>query len=90
MSKFNAKEIGEINDIIAEIDKVIKPKSEIGARDKATVLTLLASAKVTKKPIFFKTRKEYSDAIVGHFVKEKSISRNRYHMSTQGHIFILN
>jgi hypothetical protein len=89
MSKFNAKEIGEINAIIADIEKVIKPKSEIGARDKATVSSLLTAAKVTKKPVFFKCRKEYSDAIVGHFVKEKEITRNKFHMSSQGHVYVI-
>ena len=89
MSKFNAKEVGEINAIIADIEKVIKPKSEVGARDKATVTSLLTAAKVTKKPVFFKCRKEYSDAIVGHFVKEKEIARNKFHMSAQGHVYVI-
>lgn len=90
MQKFNAKEVGEINAIIADIEKVIKPKSEIGARDKVTVTSLLNAAKVTKKPVFFKCRKEYSDAIVGHFVKEKNIARNKFHMSSQGHVYVIN
>lgn len=47
--KFNEKEIREINEIIAEISKVIKPKSEIGARSKATLSGLLASSNA-KKP----------------------------------------
>jgi hypothetical protein len=90
MSKFNAKEIGEINAIIADIEKVIKTKSEIGARDKATVTSLLTATKATKKPVFFKCRKEYSDAIVGHFVKEKNITRNKFHMSSQGFVYVIN
>jgi hypothetical protein len=90
MSKFNAKEVGEINAIIADIEKVVKAKSEIGARDRATVTSLLTAAKVAKKPVFFKCRKEYSDAIVGHFVKEKNITRNKYHMSSQGYIYVIN
>lgn len=89
MSKFNAKEVGEINAIIADIEKVVKAKSEIGARDKATVTSLLKATKETKKPTFFKCRKEYSDAIVGHFVKEKNIARNKFHMSAQAYVYVL-
>lgn len=90
MSKFNAKEVGEINVIIADIEKAVKPKSEIGARDKATLTGLLAATKAEKAPEFFKCRREYSDAIVAHFIKEKKLVRNRFHMSGQPFVFIIN
>jgi hypothetical protein len=90
MSKFNAKEIKEINDIIAAVAKVVKSKSEIGARDKVTLNGLLATNKIEKSPVFFKCRKEYSEAIVNHFVREKSITRNKFHMASQGHVYVIN
>lgn len=86
--KFNEKEIREINEIIAEVAKVIKPKSEIGARSKATLTALLASAKA-KKPAYFKCKREYSDAIVSHFVKEKGVVKSRFSMNAQDTIFVL-
>lgn len=89
MPVFNVQQITEINLIIAEIEKAIKPKSEIGARDKAFATSLLASAKEKKKPTFFKCKREYSDAIVNHFVKEKGITKNRFHMNGQSAIFVL-
>lgn len=87
--KFNEKEVREINEIIAEITKVIKPKSEIGARSKATLAGLLASGKSTKKPSYFKCKREYSDAIVNHFVKEKGVTKSRFSMTTQDTVFVI-
>jgi hypothetical protein len=86
--KFNEKEIREINEIIAEISKVIKPKSEIGARSKATLTGLLASTK-TKKATYFKCKREYSDAILNHFTKEKGIAKSRFSMSAQDTVFVI-
>ena len=86
--KFNEKEVREINEIIAEISKVIKPKSEIGARSKATLAGLLAAAKA-KKPTYFKCKREYSDAIVNHFTKEKGVTKSRFNTSAQDTIFVL-
>ena len=87
--KFNEKEIREINEIIAEITKVIKPKSEIGARSKATLAALMASGKSTKKPVYFKCKREYSDAILNHFVKEKGVAKSRFSLGAQDTIFVL-
>lgn len=86
--KFNEKEIREINEIIAEISKVIKPKSEIGARSKATLTALLTSAK-TKKPNYFKCKREYSDAIVNYFTKEKGVTKSRFSMTSQDTVFVI-
>lgn len=86
--KFNEKEIREINEIIAEISKVIKPKSEIGARSKATLSGLLASSNA-KKPTYFKCKREYSDAIVNHFIKEKGLTKSRFSMSAQDAVFVM-
>lgn len=87
--KFNEKEVREINEIIEEIAKVIKPANEIGARNKAILAGLLISSKTKKKPVYFKCKREYSDAIVGHFVKEKGIAKSRFSASTQDTIFVL-
>jgi hypothetical protein len=87
--KFNEKEVREINEIIEAIEKVIKPKSEIGARSRATLAGLLASSKVTKKPVYFKCKREYSDAILNHFVKEKSIAKSKFSMAAQDSIFVI-
>ena len=75
--------------LIAEIEKSIKPKCEIGARDKAFLNSSLKAANEKKKPVFFKCKREYSDAIVAHFVKEKGLTKNRFHMNGQSTIYLL-
>lgn len=87
--KFNEKEVREINEIIALIAKVIKPASEIGARNKAVLTGLLISSKTKKKPLYFKCKREYSDAIVSHFVKEKGTAKSRFSATAQETIFVL-
>lgn len=87
--KFNEKEVREINEIIAEVAKVIKPKSEIGARSRATLAGLLAASKVTKKPVYFKCKREYSDTILNHFVKEKEVTKSKFSLPTQDAIFVI-
>jgi len=88
-TKLSPQQITEVNTLIAEIEKVIKPKSEIGAREKASLVSLLAASKVEKKPVFFKTKREYSDTVVAHFVKEKGLTKSRFHMNGQALIFVL-
>jgi len=89
MPVFSDKQISEINELIAEIEKAIKPKCEIGARDKVFLTGLLAANKVKQKPTFFRCKREYSDAIVSFFVKEKGVTKNRFHMNQQPAIFVL-
>jgi len=89
MPVFSDHQTTEINAIIAEIEKAIKPKSEIGARDKVFLIALLKANKVKKAPQFFKCKREYSDAIVSFFVKEKGVVKNRFHMNSQSAIFVL-
>jgi len=89
MAVLTAQQITEVNTLIAEIQKAVKPKSEIGARDKVTLSGLLKSSKVTKAPQFFKCKRELSDAVVSYFVKEKGLTKNRFHMNSQPYIFIL-
>jgi len=89
MPVFNTQQIAEINTLIAAIEKVIKPKSEIGARDKSFLTSLLKANKVTKKPLYFACKREYSDFIVSYFVKEKGAVKNRFHMNSQSCIFLL-
>ncbi len=87
--KLSPRQVIEVNETIAEIEKVITPKSEIGAREKASLHTLLSSNKIEKKPVFFKAKREYSDTIVGYFVKEKGLTKSRFHMNNQALIFVL-
>ncbi len=89
MAVFNTKQIQEINEVIAEIEKVIKPKNEIGAHDKASLAALMKSQDSSKKISHFKCKPEYSDTIVTHFVKEKKLVKHRYHKNNQSNIFVL-
>ena len=89
MAILNPQQIKEVNEAIAEIDKAIKPKCEMGAHDKPALTALLKIHDPKKKVVFFKCKREYSDAIVTHFVKEKSVTKNRFHKNNQGYIFIL-
>jgi hypothetical protein len=49
MAVLNAQQIKEINELIAEIDKSIKPKSEIGAHDKPALAALLKAQNLKKE-----------------------------------------
>jgi hypothetical protein len=89
MAILNAQQIKEINEVIAEIDKSIKPKCEIGAHDKPALNALLKTQNMKKEAVFFKCKREYSEAIVTHFVKEKNVFKNRFHKNNQAYIFLL-
>jgi len=89
MAIHNVQQIKEINDLISEIAKVIKPKSEIGAQNKATLTSLLKTQTPAKKVTWFKCKPELSDVIVNHFVKEKGVAKNKFHKNSQSNIFIL-
>ena len=89
MPIFSNQQITEINSIIAEIEKSIDPKCEIGARDKVFLTSLLKANQIKTTPIFFKCKREYSDTIVSHFVKEKGLIKNRFHMNGQPYIYVL-
>jgi hypothetical protein len=89
MPAFNAHQIEEINELIAQIEKVVKPKSEIGAHDKALLNALLKSQTPKKEATFFKCKREFSETIVTHFVKEKGAAKNRYHKNNQAYIFVV-
>ena len=89
MAILNTQQIKEINEQIAEVEKSIKPKCEIGAHDKPSLTALLKAQNLKKEVIYFKCKREYSDAIVAHFVKEKGVMKNRFHKNSQSYIFIL-
>jgi len=89
MIKLSPQQVTEVNALIAEIEKVIKPKSEIGGREKASLTSLLAASKIEKKPVFFKAKREYADTVVAHFVREKGAVKSRFHMNNQSLIFVL-
>lgn len=89
MATFSQKQIEEINSVIKAIDSEIKPKMEIGARDKVVLTSLLKANKIDKTPKFFKCKREYSDAIISFYVKEKSMSKSRFSSNSQTSIFLL-
>jgi hypothetical protein len=89
MAVLNAQQIKEINELITEIDKSINPTYEIGAHDKPALTTLLKAQNLKKEVVYFKCKREYSEAIVTHFVKEKGITKNRFHKNNQSTIYIL-
>lgn len=89
MAILNTQQIKEINELIAEIDKSINPNCEIGAHDKPSLAALLKAQNLKKEALYFKCKREYSDAIVAHFIKEKGTIKNRFHKNNQSYIFIL-
>ena len=89
MAVFNIQQIKEINETIEEISKSVKSKCEIGAHDKTSLAPLLKAQKPLREAIYFKCKREYSDAIVAHFVKEKGAVKNRFHKNNQSTVFIL-
>jgi hypothetical protein len=89
-TKLSPKEVTEINAVIAEVTKAIKPTSEIGACDKATLSGLLATSKIEKTLVYFKCKREYSNEIVNYFIKEKKLTKSKFHKNAQAHIFVIN
>ena len=89
MPTFSQKDVEEINAVIKAIESEIKPKMEIGAKDKVVLMGLLQANKVKKSPKLFKCKREHSDAIVSFFVKEKGVARNRFSGTQQTSIFLL-
>lgn len=89
MAKFNPKQIEEINAIIKQVEAELKPGMEIGAKERASLASLLHVNKIEKKPKHFKSRAEYSDAIVSYFVKEKGVPKNRFSGVMQTSIYII-
>jgi hypothetical protein len=89
MAILNAQQIKEINEQIAEIEKSIKPACEIGAHDKPSLTALLKGQNLKKEVVWFKCKREYSDDIVAHFIKEKGVVKNRFHKNNQSYIYIL-
>lgn len=89
MALFNPVQVKEINELIASITKAIKPKCEIGANDKTLLATLLKTHEPKKKATYFKCKREYSEAIVTYFVKEKGVTKSRFHKNSQAYIFIV-
>jgi hypothetical protein len=89
MAKLTQDQVKEINAIISEIEKAIKPDSEIGARDRSVLQGLLTANKIEKKPKFFNCRREHSNDIVNHFIRNKSLKKNKFHMNAQSAVYIL-
>lgn len=89
MAALNVQQIQEINEIIVEVGKTIKSKCEIGAHDKALLTALLKTQTPAKEVFYFKCKRELSEAIVTHFVKEKGVIKSRFHKNNQAYIFIV-
>lgn len=89
MPTFSQNQVEEINAIIKAIEPEIKPKMEIGAKDKVVLSGLLQANKIKKVPKQFKCKREYSDAIVSYFVKEKGVPRSRFSSGLQTSIFLI-
>jgi hypothetical protein len=89
MPKLAPHQIEEVNEIIAKIQKAVKPKCEIGAQNRNILRSLLAANKITKKAVFFPCNREYSDEIVNFFVNEKNIPRNKFHMNSKEEVYLL-
>jgi hypothetical protein len=89
MAKFQQKQVEEINALIEQIEKEIKPNCEIGAREKAILRTILKTNKVDKIIKFFPCKREYSDTIVSHFVNEKGVTKNKFSSMGQAFVFLL-
>lgn len=89
MAKITPDQVKEINVVIAEIEKAIKPNVEIGARDRSVLPGLLKASGSDKKPKFFNCKREHSTEIVSHFLKNKGLIRNKFHMNAQTAIFII-
>jgi len=89
MAILNTQQIKEVNQVIAEIEKAIKPTCEIGAHDRPALNALLKAQNLKKEVIFFACKRELSETIVMHFVKEKGITKNRFHKNNQAYIFVV-
>jgi len=89
MAILNVQQIKEINEQIGEISKAIQPDCEIGAHDKPSLTALLKAQNLKKEIVYFKCKREYSDALVAHFIKEKGAVKNRFHKNNQSCIYIL-
>lgn len=85
----NEKSIAEINEVIARVEGELEPNCEIGARDKATLKSLLKAGKVEKKVKFFPCKREISGKVIHHFTKVKGLPQSKFSMNAQPNIFIL-
>lgn len=86
MAVLNSQLIKEIIELIAEISNSISPKCEIETHDKPWLVSLLKVLKLKNERIYFRYKRECSDSIITHFVREKGVISNRFHWNA-GHIF---
>jgi len=89
MPAVHPHQIKELNEIIEQIEKELKPDQEIGGQSKPVLTSLLKAQKSKNKPVFFKARREYSDQIISHFVNEKKLIKNKFHVNGAEYIFLL-
>jgi hypothetical protein len=89
MGNLQPHQVKEVNEVIEKIEKSVKPTHEIGAQSKSILTNILSGSKIKKAPVFFKVRREYSEAIVSYFVNEKKLKQNKYHSNGQEFIFLL-
>ncbi len=89
MAVFQPQQIKEINETIEAIEKALKPRQEIGSQSKIVLTNLLKGQKSKKTPLFFKTKREYADQIISHFVNEKKVVKNKFHSNAGEFIYLL-
>jgi hypothetical protein len=89
MAKFSDKQVEEINEVISAITKELKPDNQIGARDRKILTGLLQANKIDKTPKFFPCKREHSETIVGYFMKEKNVARNKFSMNSQSFVYLI-
>jgi hypothetical protein len=83
------QQIDEMNALIEEISKTVKPNQEVGGQNKVILKNILTTQKTKQSPTFFKTRREYADLIVNYFVNEKKMTRSKFHKANQEFVFLL-
>jgi hypothetical protein len=89
MAVFQPQQIKEMNELIEQIEKAVKPKHEIGSQSKVVLTNLLKGQKSKKTALFFKTKREYSDQIISHFVNEKKLVKNKFHSNGGEFIYLV-
>jgi hypothetical protein len=89
MPSLSPKQIEEVNELIEQVEKSIKPKCEIGAQSKVILTGLLSANKVKKKAKYIPCKREYSDTVVNYFVNEKGVAKSKFHANGRDFIFIL-
>lgn len=88
-SKFNEKQVEEMNGIISKINDALKKDCEICARNPVTLKSLLAANKIDKNVVHFSCKPEYSETIISYYKKEKGLTVSRFSGNMQSSICLI-